>query len=139
MKLWPTRTKHTAELVADFDAMTTDPVAFKLNGKIHEIKPISTGEFFAYANAYAKLMAMLDEKKLTINPGELIERYFELFYSVCPSITIEDIKNSNNAQVAGLYQLIIDTVTGRTHADQKKTHQRMMAMAEASKDQPLTQ
>lgn len=139
MKLWPARSKHTTELVADFDAMSTDPVAFKLNGKIHEIKPITTGEFFAYANAFAKLMAMLDEKKITIQPSELIERYYELFKSVCDTITIDDIRNSNNAQVAGLYQLVVDTVTGKTHADQKKTLQRMMMAADNSTDQPSTQ
>jgi len=138
MRLWPARSKHTAELVADFDALSSEPISFRLNGKIHQIKPINTAEFFKYANAYAKLMQMLDEKRTTIHPRELIERYFEVFSSVCDSITMADIENSNNAQMAGLFQLIIDTVSGRSQADQKKTLQKMVSTA-SSVDHSSTQ
>lgn len=120
MKLWPTRQKHTADLVADLDAMVSEAIAFKLHGKQHIVKPISLEEFLKYTNAYSQIWNSTDEKKKLTNE-QFIEMYHQLFSSVCDTITIDDIKRMSQAQVGALFQLISDTVTGKAHVDQKKT------------------
>lgn len=127
MKFWPARQKHKAELIADLDALVSLPVSFILHGKEHVIKPVALEEFLKYTNAYAQLWNSQDENKKLSN-DQLIEIYENLFSSVCETITKEDIKKMTQAQVGALFQLISDTVTGKTHVDQKKTLQNMMKM-----------
>lgn len=120
MKFWPARQKHTADLVADLDAMVSEAIAFKLHGKQHIVKPISLEEFLKYTNAYSQIWNSTDEKKKLTNE-QFIEMYHQLFSSVCDTITVDDIKKMSQAQVGALFQLISDTVTGKAHVDQKKT------------------
>jgi hypothetical protein len=138
-KLWPTRSKYKdVEVVADFDAMSSEPVAFKLNGKIHTIKPITNTEFFTFANAYARLTALLKDKGDSVPAEQVFDGYYEVFRSVCETISMDDIKNANSAQLGGVYQLIIDCVTGKAYVDEKKTLNRMIHTASMiTQDQKL--
>lgn len=111
-----------AKIVVDLDEILAKPVAFRFAGKIHVIKPIQTKEFYSLANATAELWALRDAKNIT--PDQLIDRYYALISSVCPSIKRKDVEGMTQAQVTALYQLIMDTVMGRQQAkdqqDEKK-------------------
>lgn len=123
-KAW--MTSGSDNVVADLDAITQDTVNFKLNGKIHEIKPLSTKEFLVYTNALSKLWEL--KEKDVVGPDELIDKYYDMVYSIVPSITKEDIGSMNQQKIGALFQLILDTVSGRTQVltrqeAQKKTLQ----------------
>lgn len=126
MKFWPTRSKHTAQLVADLDAMASEPFAFRLHGKNHVVKPIQLEEFLKYTNAYAQLWNKLDDKVKKITDEQLLDMYVDLFTSVCDTIKKDDVKKMSQAQIGALFQLISDAVTGKAHVDQKKTLQNAM-------------
>ena len=113
------KVSQNATIVSDLDKMIAEPIAFRLHGKIHTIEPISVKEFYAYTNALARLNALRDKEN--IENGELVDAYFNLFTSVCKSIKIEDLENMTQAQVGALFQLVIDSVTGKAYtSDEEK-------------------
>ena len=119
MKLWPARSKAKNESapVADLDAIVADPVFFRYKGKIHELKPMSLEHFLKFSNAQAELMAGVKEDvKLTAQ--DLADRYLKVINSVCDTITRDDILEMEQVQVAALYQLVIDLVTGQVATEE---------------------
>lgn len=118
MKLWPTRqqAKRENDPVVDLDAIVAEPVHFRLRGKIHTLKPLALDEFLKFTNAQNALMESLkDDQKL--DAKTLAERYLGVISSVCDTITIDDLMGMEQVQVAALYQLVIDMVTGQTDFD----------------------
>lgn len=117
----PSRTKEIGNdnLVSDLDALVQTPVAFRVLGKTHYLKPISTGEFFKVINSLEHLdrMNRMDGK---FTDEELLEGYVKLISSVCDTVGKKEILRMEQAQVTALIQLIIDTIAGRTHAEMKK-------------------
>ena len=128
MKLWPTRSKakQDHQPVADLDAIVNDPVYFRYKGKIHTLKPMSLEQFLRFSNAQSRLMdGLKDDVKLTAK--ELAERYLSVISSVCDTILLDDILEMEQVQVAALYQLVIDLVTGQVGStgDVKKKRERI--------------
>lgn len=105
----------TAQVVSDLDALVAEPIAFRFQGKLHEIKPISTLELLRFTNAFAQLQ-QLNQKSDTISVDELIDAYTSVISSVCPTITREHVKDMTQAQVSALFQLVMDSVVGKAHA-----------------------
>lgn len=101
-------------LVADLDKIIGDPVGFRFGGKVHVIKPVSTKEFWKLSNALVELWALKDQPDVT--PEELVTRYHALIASVCDSVTRSDIEGMTQAQVAGLFTLVMDAASGKAHA-----------------------
>lgn len=108
------------ELVSDIDAIITETIYFQLHGKVRAIKPMSAEQFLKYSLALSKLYSLRERKGLT--GDELVEAYFELANSVIDDITKDDIRKLTQAQVSGLYTLILKSVTGEIQAekDEKK-------------------
>lgn len=128
MKLWPARSKFKdLEPVADLDAIVAEPVTFRYQGKIHSVKPIRLDEFLKFTNAQSKLMEELKGEENRMTPRQLAERYHSVVNAVCDTLTIDDILTMEQAQVAALYQLVIDMVTGQVKLDgsQKKSRQKI--------------
>lgn len=123
MDIKPTRDESKPmELYADLDAIIAEPIYFKLHGKRHAIKAISTKEFFKVSTALANVWDLTDKNQITAK--ELVDRYTELFSSICSTITREDIENMEQAQAVGLLQLVMDAMTGKAHVadyEKKKT------------------
>ena len=111
-----------AVVVSDLDAMVANPVAFRLHGKVHRMRPITVKEFFAVSNALLSLERLKSDDRLT--DEQIIDLYFQIIHSVCDSVTKNDIKSMTHAQAGALIQLIVDHVTGRAHVpipdEQKK-------------------
>lgn len=110
-KLLPARPKANGP-IADLDAIVAEAVPFKFQGRLHFIKPITLREFLKFTQANADFHARLtSDSKLTAD--ELASEYEKVIQSVCDSITKKHILSMEQAQVAALYQLIIDAVTGQ--------------------------
>jgi hypothetical protein len=107
----PARQK-TSGPIADLDAIVAEAVPFKFQGRVHFIKPITLREFLKFTQANADFHSrLIGEAKLTAD--ELAGEYEKVIQSVCDSITKKHILQMEQAQIAALYQLIIDTVTGQ--------------------------
>ncbi len=111
----------TREIVSDLDAIVSQSVSFKLHGKYHEIKPISTKTYMLYVNALSEVFALKDKEKITSD--ELINKYFLLVKSVCETVEREDIEKMTQAQIGAMFELIMNTITGsaQVEAEKKKT------------------
>lgn len=112
-----------AEPIADLDALIQSPIPFKCLGRIHYLKPVSTQVFFEVTNALARMSTMKDAAG-TLGEERLLDLYFGLFSAVCDTLSRNDLKRMSQAQCAALLQLVIDTITGKVHADieeKKKT------------------
>ena len=116
MKIWPSRSKAKAarelDVVTDLDAIIAEPVAFRFNGKIYTLKPIQLDEFLKFTNAQNRLSNELKSES-AITADSLASSYHAVISSVCDDLTLNDIKSMSQAQVAALYQLVIDMVTGQ--------------------------
>ena len=116
----------TAVIVSDLDALIAEPIAFRLQGEVHEIKPVSTVELLKFTNAFARLQA-LNESSGTLSVADLVDAYTQVISSVCPTITRAHVEGMTQSQIAALFQLVIESVMGKAHvapsvetADDKK-------------------
>jgi hypothetical protein len=112
------------ELIADIDALITKPVCFKLFGKRHEVSPMDMDHFFSWTEKLAAMWAL--NKKENAKPEELYQVYFDLINSVCPTITMADIKKCTGAQIAAISGLLFDHATGKAHTEDWQKKKRMM-------------
>ena len=125
MRFWPARTQAEGP-VADLDAIVADPVPFRFKGKIHILKPIELDNFLRFANAQAEIMRTTGDKESKISTEELAKRYHRVFSAVCDTITVKDVMSMEQVQIAALYQLVIDMVTGQVDmGDGKKKRQKI--------------
>ena len=104
----------TAAVVSDLDALIAEPIAFRLHGEVHEIKPVSTVELLKFTNAFARLQT-LNESSGTLTVADLVDAYTHVIASVCPTITREHVEGMTQSQVAALFQLVIESVMGKAH------------------------
>lgn len=115
MKLWPARSKAIRDEgpVADLDAIVSDPVSFRFKGKIHVLKPIDLKDFLKFTNAQASLMRSANDPEKRLSAKELAEQYLSVISPLCDTITLDHIMEMEQVQIAALYQLVIDMVTGQ--------------------------
>ena len=116
--------KKDYELISDLDSILSEPISFKLHGRVRVIRPVSTEEFLHFSNALAKLYDL--QEKSGVTPEELISRYFDLAKSIIEDITRKDIEDMAQVQIAGLFALLMDVVTGKAHADNEKKKKELL-------------
>lgn len=129
-KFRPARGNHAkaTEPVTDLDAIIAEPVSFRYQGKVHKLNPMRLDEFLRFTNAQARLMEYLQVEGKTLTPRQLAEQYHEVIGSVCSTLSVDDIMGMEQVQVAALYQLVIDLVTGQVKTPndpQKKSRQKI--------------
>jgi hypothetical protein len=110
--------KPSARVVTDLDAIIREPIAVTLHGKTHVIKPVLVEEFFSLSNALAAISDIAGADKVTLD--EVIDGYYGVISSVCPTITKSDIRQSSHSQIAALLQLVMDHVSGGLTDEKKK-------------------
>ena len=134
----PSRSKvlEDVDLVSDLDALIEKPITFRVLGKIHKIKPISTKEFFRVLNSLDRLNRLnrLDGK---FTDKDLLDAYVELVGSVCETIGKSEILQMSQAQVIALVQLIIDSISGKTHAEFEKKKKFPISQIQSSDSPPV--
>lgn len=107
-------------IVADLDAIKAEPVGFYLHGKEFTIQPMDVISFMSMLDGYMNLM---DLKKVeNITPEQLVDRYFDCFSKAIPQLTKKDVSDMTQQQCAALYELVMDTITGKVFAEKKKSY-----------------
>lgn len=110
----PKKTEKPIVMVADLDRLESHSVGFRLHGKTHIIRPVKVKEFYATIAKLASFAELQKSEKLT--DDELNTRYLELIQMLCDTVTLKDIQDCSRPQIAGLFQLIVDSITGKAHA-----------------------
>lgn len=114
-------------MVSDLDAILSEPVFFKIHGKQHEIKPVSTLAFLKFTNALNTIQSVQSNKESS--ESEVIDATTAIIQSIAPSIQRKDIEDSTGAQIYALYQLILDSIAGRLQGEtKKKTELRLLGV-----------
>jgi len=119
-KLRPARQKYTesaTNAVADLDAMLVEPVSFKLHNKIHLLRPLNVEQFMVLSMALVDIVEL--QKKQSISPDELVDKYYALVSSACDTVSKNDIRDMSQQQVSALFNLIIETITGKVFSEKK--------------------
>lgn len=117
-RLWPEKTEYkpaqllNSEAVTDLDAIISEPIEFRLHGKIHRINPLTTEQFLKVTNEYVNIQSM--QKMDSLDSQEVISRYHAFISVACASITREDIEKMTQQQAGALLNLIIGLLTGDT-------------------------
>ena len=119
-KFLPARAKKQEGPVTDLDAIVAESVSFRFKGKIHTLHPVDMETFLKFTNAQSTLMRTLNGKENVLTPQALAEKYFEVINPLCSSIQLKDIMDMEQVQIAALYQLIIDMVTGQVPGENDK-------------------
>jgi hypothetical protein len=114
----PAREAAKAVVVADLDKLVSEQTAFRWDGKVHVIKPLATETFFKVCNELSRMQDLAKREALTAK--ELVDAYSDLFASICDTIHRKDVESMSQAQVGALFQLVIDSVAGKSQVDEKK-------------------
>jgi hypothetical protein len=110
----PKKTDKPTIVVADFDRLESHSVGFVLHGKTHIIRPVKVREFYA---AISKLAAFGElQKKEKLTDDEVNQKYLEIIQTLCDTITLKDIQECTAPQIGGLFQLIVDSILGKSQA-----------------------
>lgn len=112
------RTQEDFEIIADIDAVITKPIGFRLHGRSHKIRPVTTREFMEWSSALAHLWNL--KKKEDVQDEEIWKAYYNVIHTLCETITLEDIQKCEPSQIAAIYGVLLDHVTGRIQREDEK-------------------
>lgn len=112
------KTEPKVDLVTDLDDLISKSYAIKFKGKMHLIKPLSVQEYYSLAKALARLAQI--ENLEQIDATELVNAYYDLFSSVCETITLKDVEAMEQPQIAAFLATILDRFAPKESQDEKK-------------------
>lgn len=120
-KLRPARqaVPENTRVVVDLDRLACEPVGFRFQGKIHEIKPMSTARFLKACNELASIQTLI--KSDSITEEQVVEAYSKLFEAVCDTITTKDLYEMTIHQRGALTQQILEIIHGKSFSEEKKS------------------
>jgi hypothetical protein len=110
----PKKTDKPTIVVADFDRLESHSVGFVLHGKTHIIRPVKVREFYAAISKLSTFGELQKKEKLT--DDEVNQKYLEIIQTLCDTITLKDIQECTAPQIGGLFQLIVDSILGKSQA-----------------------
>jgi hypothetical protein len=129
-KLRPTRDAAISDdvVVSDLDAIAGKEVAFKWRGRKYLIRPMTTEQFFNLSRQLVELDKLTHVKD--DNGDALLGRwaaaYAKLFKIACPEITLNDVEDMTQAQIAALFNLILECVAGKAQVDIEKKKRELL-------------
>ena len=123
LKLLPGRQKPSVTVVADLDALISEPIGFQFKGRVYEIKPVDTATFMRTTNALGKIQELLGKRTQgdKIEDEEIYKAYDELITPLCPKFGYQNIKSATLAQLFAVVNLIIKQLTGQTTSSSETT------------------
>lgn len=110
--------KEQTEVICDLDAILSKTVAFKYNGKIYEIPPLTFQEFIRATNALAEIDIL--RKKEGLDEAQVLSAYDKIFSIVCPSFDRVILNTMGNQQIAALFNLVIEVIMGKATLEVEK-------------------
>jgi len=102
--------------VVDLDKILVDDQTVKLHGKSHIVKPMTAAQLFKFADSWRSLGLL---ENADYSSSFTIQKIFETVNVVIPTITLEDIEQSNPVQMSALIAFIVTMMTG----EKKYTHE----------------
>lgn len=124
MKLWPVRTESKPiKIIADIDAIISEPVGFIFQGQTYEIHPVDTESFMRVANSLHEVQRILQDRGQgkSIDEEEVYQAYLKFIQPLCPRIGLKELKAMKLPQIDALVNLIFKHIRGDT--TQSKTEQ----------------
>lgn len=124
MKLFKSSTVQDSNegttVVADLDALIQKSVGFRLNGKTHTLKAMTTRVFLEVCEGLGALDKIQKQIKagMDVSEYDMMSAYHGVFKDACSSMTTEDLLGLNHQQRAVLLQLILKHVGGQTHVEE---------------------
>lgn len=114
---WKREKEHSesSRVVVDLDRILVEAVSFQFDGRVYEIKPLTTAEFLKVSQRLAVMDSLRVKKQIT--DQELIDAYAAFFNSMCHAITKKTVAKMTPQQAAALFQLMVDCVTGKAYSD----------------------
>jgi hypothetical protein len=111
----PTRDAVTPSVVADLDKLIAEPVAFKFQGKVYTLEPVSTRIFMQLADSLGKAQALVKAQVAgeSVTSDEIYLTYVDVVKPLCPEFGIEVLKKMTLPQVHALINLVMKQVTGQ--------------------------
>jgi hypothetical protein len=118
-KLMPTRDdRRSTKLIADLDDLISQPIGFKYLGKSYIVEPMTTHNFMLVTRALHELEGILKTKEQQeFHEDEIYEAYFNFVSSLCPQMTLSDIKKAKIPQLHALLNLMVRHISGQTAPD----------------------
>lgn len=112
-KLMPSRSEHTpVKVIADLDALISQPIGFKYLGKDFIIDPMTTENFIQITKALHDMEVAL--KADGMDQDAIYLTYYNFIHALCKSITLSDIKKAALPQLHALMALLIKHIKGET-------------------------
>lgn len=105
-------------LIADLDEIVQGKSRIKLHGKFHQVNPILVEEFFALSGAFAKIRAIEEAEKPSLE--DLIDGYYSIIFPTIPTIAKDDLRECSHSQLAALLQTVLNHITGGLTPEKKK-------------------
>jgi hypothetical protein len=117
-------TKKGSIKVMDLDNLLARDLEVILHGKVHTLNHIKVNEWLEAIAAETELVSLKDKDGLS--PEDLINAYHNYISKVCKTITKEDLMKCSQQQIAGLWQLCRDFLSGYTEKKSLSTMTLMM-------------
>jgi hypothetical protein len=130
-KIMPTRGERDMSMVVDLDDLVTRPVGFRFRGKLHRVEPVSAQTFMELSDALSEAGNLLDRARAGDKLGEeAVYAAYQKFVSVlCPSFTVNLLRDMQLPQVHALINLIIKHATGQPMRLEEITEKKKMTLS----------
>lgn len=124
------RSADTPVVVLDLDAIVTEELRVRVNGRIVTIRPIDVEEYINVTEAMGRLEELQSRPRADVDINEMVDAYYKVFSAVTKDLTKQQVYDMKLPQMGALLQGIIDHLGGKnTPEELKKKIRDMKAVA----------
>lgn len=118
-KLMPARDAHqNVKMIVDLDDLIVQKIGFKYLGKMYVIEPMTTYNFMLATKSLQDLQNTLQSRTdQAFQEDEIYVVYHQFISTLCPAITLSEIRQGTIAQLHGLLNLMIRHISGQTNSE----------------------
>lgn len=120
LRKYKTQIPDDVTIVADLDRLISAPIYFKLQGKTHQLEPITVERFLELMQGM-NVMDILRQKHAkgdTVSKEELYAGYSEVFKAMCKTVGRAEVNQMTESQIGALFQLVLNCVTGKAYVEE---------------------
>jgi hypothetical protein len=107
-------------VVTNLDAIKSRTIAFRFNGKVHLIEPLSVDKYVEATAAMAAIGELITSKKRIKSEAQIMDAYDAIFSIMCPSVRRADLNDMSVQQIGALYNTVLEHVMGREQFEAQK-------------------
>jgi hypothetical protein len=116
------QTSKESVLVSDLDALESKVLSIRFQGKVYNIKPVSTGQMLRVYESFAKMDALT--KKDDVTGRDQVEVLTDLFSQIIEGFGRKQVEALTQKQAGALVAVVFEALTGKAQASlerQKKS------------------